>query len=462
MVPSAEPGVVVTVPMAGTTDTTAPPATTAEAGAPMGNAWTMMGYDVGSTYHNSNETTLTKENAASLQVAWRADMGTNVYGAPLQVNGNIYLAVAGRSVGQERTTAFNAESGEVLWSNDEVGSTGSMAYDDGRLYVHMVSSKLVALDASTGQKVWETAAGPGKTDGASSPIIYGDRIYLGGSDGELSSGNMFRGYVAAFDKATGAEGAVGYTVTGNARGANIWSTVALDPGANLVIATTGNNHGQPATDTSDAFVAFDMDQLEIQWKNQRLANDTWSLTSLAAPDADFGANPTLYEAELNGAMVPMAAAGAKSGDIHGVRRDTGELVWTRSLCPQTDYEGTTGIFVNSSWSGQSVLAACNKRTVATLSALDPATGEILWNADLGGLVMGRISSANGVGFVGAGSNMVVFDVASGDVIQRIAAANGTSTVTGTVSIVDGRVAYGEGMGWASARPGTTLTVLSLP
>ena len=40
-------------------------------------------------------------------------------------------------------------------------------------------------------------------------------------------------------------------------------------------------------------------------------------------------------------------------------------------------------------------------------------------------------------------------------------ADGGGTVAGTVSIANGRVAYGEGMSWATAKPGSTLTVLAI-
>lgn len=450
-------------PMAGTAGSvpaegSVPPVT---GGAAAENTWPMMAYDVQSTYFNSQETILTKENAANLQVAWRANMGTNVYGAPLQVGGVIYGSVSGLSEGQAKTSAFDAATGEEKWSITDYGTTGSMAYDDGRLYMHTIKGELVALDAATGAKVY-TQALKG-TDGSASPILYGDHVFLGGSNGEFTSGNMFKGFVASYSKADGAEVAIAYTVDGEAHGANVWSTLALDPAGGLVIATTGNNHGPPATDTSDAFLGYSMDSITLLWKNQRVAEDTWSLglTDITKPDADFGANPMLYDTEVNGVMTPMVSAGAKSGDIHGVNRMSGELIWTRSLCPQTSPDGTTGVFVNTSWSGSSVLAACNKGTAATLFALAPDTGDILWMTELDGLVMGRISAANGVGFVGAGSNMVIFDTDSGSVIKKVPAENGTATVTGTVSIVDGRVAYGEGMGWMGTNPGTTLTVLSV-
>ena len=109
-----------------------------------------------------------------------------------------------------------------------------------------------------------------------------------------------------------------------------------------------------------------------------------------------------------------------------------------------------------------MLYACNALAGATLFGLDGATGAVLWQTPMPGKVWGRISSANGVGFVGAGNQMVIFDTDSGEIFKMIPAEGGRASVTGTVTIVDGRVAYGEGMTWSSAAAGSTLTVLELP
>jgi hypothetical protein len=78
---------------------------------------------------------------------------------------------------------------------------------------------------------------------------------------------------------------------------------------------------------------------------------------------------------------------------------------------------------------------------------------------LPGLVYGRISVANHVGFVGAGTNLVVFDADGGSILKMVPSKGGT--VAGTVSIANGRVAFGEGLTWATGQAGSTLTVLQV-
>jgi polyvinyl alcohol dehydrogenase (cytochrome) len=419
------------------------------------SSWPMMGYSAASTYNNTAETVLTKANAASLAVAWQTDMGTNVYGAPLQIGDKIY-ASSGASI-----KAFDAATGKELWTGT-ASTTGSMAYDGGTLYLYTMAGSLVAVDATNGQQKWAKNPDAQPGDGSSSPLIAGNLVLIGGSSGaaELSGASSFRGFLAAFDKIAGNVAWVSYTVPMGATGATLWSSPAADVAAGIAFGTTGNNHTRPATDSSDAIIGFDLAKGDIKWKNQRTTGDTWNSTDFSSPDADFGANPVLYEAMVGGVMTPLVSSGQKSGDSHAVRRDTGAMVWTRKLCdgPGTR-DGQMGIFVNGAWSGKYMLFACNGGGASVLYALDGATGDIGWMTTLPGLVYGRTSVANHVGFVGAGTNLVVFDADSGAILKMVPSKGGT--VAGTITIANGRVAYGEGLAWATGLGGSTLTVLQV-
>jgi hypothetical protein len=167
----------------------------------------------------------------------------------------------------------------------------------------------------------------------------------------------------------------------------------------------------------------------------------------------------LYEAMVGGVMTKLVSAGTKGGSIHALRRDDGMEVWTRSICSGSA-DGSSGIFVNSSWSGQNMLFACNRLGGATLYGFDGGSGEMKFMRSLPGPVWGRISSANGVGFVGVGKSLEVFDTDTGATIKNFPSKGGT--VAGTISISNGRVAYGEGLTWSGGAAGRTLTVLKLP
>ncbi len=421
--------------------------------APAGvSEWRMMGYDLGSTFFNTAETMLTKDNAAMLEEAWSVDLGGNVYGAALQVGDRIYAS------GPSTVRAFDAASGNELWST-RVPSTASLAYEDGTLYANNNGSEIVALEAEGGTVLWTRPGNPDSTaDGSSSPLVVGDLIVIGGSNGSIELGfGTFRGFLAALDRATGDSRWVEYTVPDGAQGASIWSSPSADLEAGVIYGSTGNNYGRPATDTSDALIAFDMQTGAILWKNQRVENDTFGGGS--GPDADFGANPVLFEAMVDGTMTKVVSAGNKGGAAHAVRADDGTLLWTRELCGGTA-DGSRGIFTNSAWTGQHMLFACNEGSRATLYALDGATGDIGWMRSLPGLVWGRTAVANGVGVVGTGNTVEVFDVDTGTVIKSFQSKGGT--VASTITIANGRIAFGEGLSWSSGVRGSMLTVLALP
>jgi hypothetical protein len=154
----------------------------------------------------------------------------------------------------------------------------------------------------------------------------------------------------------------------------------------------------------------------------------------------------------------MIAAGNKGGDAFGVRRDDGKQIWTRDFGPGMA-DGSLGVFVNSAWSGKNMLFACNTASGATLYGVDGATGDIAWMRTLPGPVWGRMSASPGLGFVGTGAAMEVFDTDTGALIKSFPSKGGT--VASTVTVSNGRVAFGEGFQWSSGVNGSTLTVLAV-
>jgi polyvinyl alcohol dehydrogenase (cytochrome) len=419
--------------------------------------WRMMGYDLASTYLNSAETLLSKVTAAKLAVAWTRDLGGPVYGAALQIGDTMYASGVGGVFG------LDAATGKQLWTA-MVPTTSSMSYVEDpsthtrTLYLNSKDGQMVAINAADGKQLWTKPHDAQKTDGSSSAIPVGDLLLVGGSNGyaELSGGGTSRGYLAALKIMTGDPAWTTYTVPTSAKGASVWSSASVDVAAGRVFAGTGNNYGAPATDSSDSIIAFELKTGNMLWKNQRVKNDTFG--GGIGPDSDFGANPVLYEAMVGGAVTKLVADGSKGGAVVALRREDGMEVWTRALCAGAN-DGSSGIFTNFSWTGKNLLVACNQGGPATLYALDGATGNIVWMRALPGQVWGRTAVANGVGFVGTGTKLEVFDVDSGAVIKSFPSKAGT--VASTITVAHGRVAFGEGLAWSSGQYGTTLTVLGI-
>jgi polyvinyl alcohol dehydrogenase (cytochrome) len=417
--------------------------------------WRSIGYDDASTYFNRAETKLTKENVSQLKLAWAVDLGASIYSAPLQIADRIYVS------GPNDVRALDAVSGEELWRL-EVQSSSTLSFNAGVLYLNTNELYVVAIDAATGTELWRRRADMQSTDGYSSVVAVDGRLLVGASSSAAElGGGKFRGYMAALDLKSGDAIWTSYTVPETANGAGIFSSPSADVAARLAFGTTSNNYGPPATDTSDAFIAFDLDTGAIKWKFQAVANDTFDFQRAdgsTTQDLNFGANPVLYEAEVEGQMTKLVAAGGKSGAIYALRRADGKQLWTRQLGIGS-VDGTRGVMNNTTWSGKHVLVACNERGPSTLYALDGATGDVVWQRKLAGSVWGRISVANGVGFVGNENVLEAFDVESGDLLYS---HENVGTLAGVITIANGRVAFGEGLLWIAGTPGKMLTVLTIP
>jgi quinohemoprotein ethanol dehydrogenase len=105
------------------------------------------------------------ENVGELGLAWYADIPDKggYQSTPLVVDGTLYLTGPWSKV-----FAFNAVTGEPLWKFDpqvprELAATAiccnisnrGAAYWNGKIIIGTIDGRLVALDAKTGDKVWD-------------------------------------------------------------------------------------------------------------------------------------------------------------------------------------------------------------------------------------------------------------------------------------------------------------------
>jgi polyvinyl alcohol dehydrogenase (cytochrome) len=432
--------------------------------------WTMMGYDIRSTFHNAAETAITVANASSLELSWAVDVGGTVTGAPAIV-GDVAYAASGSGI-----SALRVSDGSAIWAHvdDPAASSASVAYSEGVIYVQSVTGVVRALDAATGDRLWEHDPDDHPNIvGFSSPTIAGDLLLVGGGSAEVfvrpeNNNYTFRGYTVALDKRTGDRVWKTFVVDPPHNGVSVWSSLSASIDERTAYASTGQNYFGEASLTSDAIFALSLDDGSVKWVFQALAGDVWSIGSPGTgPDYDFGANPIVYDIGDR----KLIGAGQKSGDFWVLDRDTGTEVARRNLGPGSALTG--GIFTSGAFDGERILTACNGATstapggattrgavgTSVLYALDPLTLDILWERQLPDVNVAPITVANGVGFVGANRTLQAFDVETGEVLMSYEA---DGTIVSPPAVSDGRVIFGAGINYLFGTPATQVHALALP
>ncbi len=420
--------------------------------------WTMLGRDYASTYHQRREEKITKANVGTLKELWSFKPFAQPNGTPAVVDGVVYATSNGESY------ALDADTGEVLWRNRELGASSSPAYDDGVLYIHTRRGLVSAVDPATGEILWQSPSDTHPvTAGYSSPVVFEDFVIVGASsneEGAVAEGATFQGGVVAFDRHTGERRWRYYTAIDPYNGATVWSTITLDPDTRQLFATTGNNYTGEAGPNSDSIFSLDIESGELLWTTQLTEDDVFTILNPKSPDSDFGTNPTLFEANVDGSRRKMLAAGQKSGVVWGLDRTTGEVLWETPLSGGSALIG--GILNTGAYDGERLYVVTHNqrdRADTKLVALDPATGAVVWQRTLDNWVWGPLTIANGMIFAPVWTTLRVYDTTNG---AELFAFDTPGTIASGASIVDGRVYFGSGMAYIVGERESTIHALSLP
>jgi PQQ-dependent dehydrogenase (methanol/ethanol family) len=151
---------------------------------------------------------ITRANVSGLRLAWTWAMsdqdGAN-QPMPLVHNGTIYLLGTAGTV-----QALNATTGDLIWQQDvgpgeavSIGSMRNLAISEDRLLVATTDARLVALDAVTGRLMWDTpieSRSKGFANSGGPIVVHGKAINgLGGCDRYGPE----RCFISGYDVATG-------------------------------------------------------------------------------------------------------------------------------------------------------------------------------------------------------------------------------------------------------------------
>lgn len=325
---------------------------------------------------------ITTENVASLKQVWNATTGprqkvteftalpadTANEAPPLINNGAMIV-----STGDNQVIAFDPKNGKEVWRFKwqlpqglvpvHPTNRGVALWED-KIFFETLDAHLVALDARTGNKIWDKTLADWEEGYYSNlaPLAVNGKILVGISGGEFG----IRGFVEAYDAETGKQAWKTYTIpspnepggntwpgdTWQRGGGPTWMTGNYDATNGIVYWGVGNASPWPGAlrpgdnlYTTSA-IGLDPDTGEIKTHFQYHQNDSY--------DWDEVAPPTLIDLDNGTTKQEIALKFARNGYLYKLGRDGGKL---------TFIEGKPYVFSNA------------------IKGLDPKTGRVEYDPE---------------------------------------------------------------------------------
>ena len=274
---------------------------------------------------------------------------------PLVVDGIMFITEAPSNV-----VAVDAATGRQYWRYDHElpddlriccgRNNRGVAILGETLFMSTLDAHLVAIDARTGNLLWdaevaEHSSGYSKT---AAPMIVKDKVVTGIAGGEFG----IRGFIDAYDAATGELAWRAYTIPGPGEfgndtwsgdswktgGSATWITGAYDPDLNLVYWGTGNpgpdwNGDARLGDNlySDSALALNGDTGEIEWYFQFTPHDVHDWDAIQVP--------ILADIEFQGQERKVMMWANRNAFFYTIDRATGEFLMGKPFAAQTWAEG---------------------------------------------------------------------------------------------------------------------------
>ncbi len=324
-----------------------------------------------SRYIDHNTVALDKESVSKLTLKWafRFPRANKARSQPAITEDTVFVgSQKGKLYALDRETGcirWQYKTGDGFGVNAEIRtaiSVGNAGPNGERLlFFGDFFGHAHAVRASTGERVWKTSLDDHiAATITGSPTLHNGVLYVPVSSFEVALPALpfyacckFRGSVAALDAKSGEkiwQQYVSEAPTKQGRnqlfvsqygpsGAPIWNSPTIDEKRGLLYVGTGENYSDPATNTSDAILAMDLETGEIKWVFQATRDDAWNFAcalpgAINCPenpglDLDFGASP-LLAAMANGE--DRIFAGQKNGVVYALDPDRdGKLIWQKRV-----------------------------------------------------------------------------------------------------------------------------------
>ena len=303
------------------------------------------------TYNNlgfSNLDQINRDTVAELELAWHQEVtaGNNMP-TPLVHDGIMFLYSAGDVV-----LALDATNGEMLWRYSHDGNAVTshkfgIALHEDKVLVPTSDLHMVALNARTGEVIWDHAVDVGDNEGyalRSAPTVAGGQVIQGMAASFVPGG----GFIFAIDLDTGKEtwrfntlarpDAPGGNTWNNIpleerQGGSVWNTGAYDAELDLVfygvsptyntgpllysLGVDGVNNDALYTNTT---LALRPATGELVWYYQHVANDQF--------DLDWIFERSIVELEINGELKKVVVTAGKPALFDALDAATGEYLFS--------------------------------------------------------------------------------------------------------------------------------------
>jgi polyvinyl alcohol dehydrogenase (cytochrome) len=504
-----------------------------DAKAPQWNGWSTSATN--SRFQDAASAGLAASDVPKLKLKWAFNLGdvTTARSQPAIVGGRVFIATTtGAVYSVDADTGCTRWGYQANTTGIRSGVTVGEANGIPAIFFGDTGANIYALNAQTGALIWKVRpVDHFATMATATPRYYKGVLYQPFSSFEEIMGPdpkygccTFRGSVVALDTSTGKKLWQSFTILEVAKparknpsgtqqfgpsGAAVWSTPTIDEQLGVLYVATGDNYSDPPSNTSDAILAMQLKTGELLWSKQLTENDAFNTAcgspqpgncpEAKGPDFDFGQPPILVN--LGGGKRALVI-GQKSGMVHAVDPDQkGKILWqTRA--------GEGSALGGSQWGsasdGQKVYVAIADAGIGValdpklpqgyrlvldpkkgggLDALDLKTGKIVWSAKgvpcaegktgCSPSQSGAVTAIPGMVFSGSvDGHLRGYSASTGEILWDADTAREFDTVNGKPAhggsmdvagpaVVNGMVFANSGYGQYGGMPGNVLLAFSV-